>query len=102
MTKDAYFDMCEMLGSEPIEEEIPVERGDFPVEVQEAIEVYYRLRDEWDTMSGTYMGKSYVGLRDILDIMEIPQEDRKWTLDWISIMDSVRAKSIKDSKPTTK
>jgi len=99
MTKEAYFDMCEMLGSEPIEEEIPIEMDDFPTEVQEAIGVYYRLRDEWDSMSGTYMGKSYVGLLDILDILEIPQEDRKLTLDWISIMDNVRAKSIRDSKP---
>ncbi len=101
MTKDTYFEMCAMLGSEPIEEEIPIEQEDFPMEVQQAIGVYYRLRDEWDTMNGTYMGKSYVGLKDILDILEIPFEDRRWTLDWITIMDNVRAKSIRDSKPKT-
>lgn len=99
MTKDAYFEMCEMLGSEPVEEEIPVEMDDFPAEVQGAIGVYYRLRDEWDSMSGTYMGKSYAGLQDMFNILEIPSEDRKWTLDWIATMDNVRAKSIRDSKP---
>jgi len=99
MTKEAYFEMCEALGSEPVDEEIPVELDDFPEEVQEAIMIYYRLRDEWDTMNGVYMGKSYVGLADILDIMEVEKSDRRYVLDWIGIMDSVRSKSLKASRP---
>lgn len=102
MTKDAYFEMCEALGSEPIEEEIPVEQGDFPIEVQEAIDVYYRMRDEWDTMSGTYLGKSFAGFQDVLDIMDIPKGDRRWIMDWITVMDAARSKAIKDAKPKTK
>lgn len=99
MTKDSYFEMCEMLGSEPIESEIPIEQSDFPTEVQDAIGVYYKLKDDWDTMNGVYMGKSYVGLQDILNILEIPMEDRRWTLDWITVMDNIRSKALKDSKP---
>lgn len=102
MTKEAYFDMCEMLGSEPIESEIPVEHEDFPIEVQEAIELYHRLRDDWDTMNGVYLGKSFVGLRDLLDIMEVPQAERKMMLDWVNLMDSHRAKLLRESKPKTK
>lgn len=102
MTKDAYFEMCEALGSEPIEEEIPVEQGDFPIEVQEAIDVYYRMRDEWDTMSGTYLGKSFAGFQDVLDIMDIPKGDRRWIMDWIAVMDAARSKAIKDAKPKSK
>lgn len=99
MTKDSYFQMCDMLGTEPVEEEIPIEINDFPVEVQLAIEVYYRLRDEWDSMNGIYIGKSYVGLIDILNILEIPKQDRKLILDWLSVMDNVRGKAIRDAKP---
>jgi hypothetical protein len=99
MTKDAYFEMCEALGNEPIEEEIPVEMDDFPQEVQEAIGVYYKLRDEWDTMNGVYLGKSYAGFADILNILEIPQENRKLLLDWIAIMDAARSKAFKEMKP---
>lgn len=99
MTKEDYFDMCEALGTEPVESEIPVEINDFPDEVQEAINVYYKLRDEWDTMNGVYMGKSYTGLIDILDIVEIPKEDRKYTLEWISVMDAARSKTIAAQKP---
>lgn len=102
MTKDAYFEMCEALGSEPIDEEIPIEQSDFPLEVQEAIDIYYRLRDEWDSMSGTYLGKSFAGFGDILDIMEIPKGDRKLLLEWITVMDAARSKAIRESKPKTK
>ncbi len=98
MTKEAYFEMCEALGSEPVEEEIPVEMDDFPVEVQEAISVYYKLKDEWDTMNGVYMGKSYAGFTDILDILEVPFSDRKYLLEWITVMDAARSKAYKDTK----
>lgn len=99
MTKDTYFEMCEALGTEPVESEIPVEIEDFPLEVQDAVNIYFRLRDEWDTMNGIYMGKSYAGLRDILDIYEIDHAERKYFLDWLSIMDSARSKAIELSKP---
>lgn len=99
MTKEAYFEMCEALGSEPLEEEIPIEIEDFPPEVQEAIGIYYRLRDEWDTMNGIYLGKSYTGIGDILDILEVDVKDRKYLLEWVSIMDAARSKAIEAKKP---
>ena len=99
MTKDMYFEMCEALGTEPVDSEIPVEIDDFPEEVQEAIAIYYRLRDEWDTMNGTYMGKSYTGLGDILDILEVEKADRKYLLDWIAVMDSARSKVLSAQRP---
>ena len=102
MTKEAYFEMCESLGTEPAEEEIPIEMQDFPIEVQQAIDIYYRLRDEWDTLNGNYLGKSYAGFMDILDIVEIPQQDRKWIMDWISIMDTTRTRVIQNSKQKAK
>lgn len=57
MTRDKYFDICEMLGSTPKPEEIPVEFADLYDEIQEGIIVYNMLQDNWDTMSGVYLGK---------------------------------------------
>ena len=31
MTKEQYFEMCEALGNEPAESEIPIEFDDFPL-----------------------------------------------------------------------
>lgn len=99
VTKETYFEICEQLGSQPIEEEIPVEMEDFPDEIQEALNIYFRLRDDWDGFSGKYMGKNFTGLSDILDIYQIPKSSRQDLLDWIFIIDRVRAKCIADAQP---
>ncbi len=101
MTKDTYLDMCEALGSDPIEDEIPVDYEDFHYDVQEALSVYHKLRDEWDTMNGNYMGKSYAGLLDIFTILEVPLEDHKTLYNLIGIIDTHRSKAIADAKPKT-
>jgi len=97
MTKDQYFEICEALGSEPIEEEIPIEFDDLPTDVQEAMNIYSKLRDEWDTMNGVYQGKSYAGILDIFEILEVSKEDRKITFDLIGLIDRYR-KKVLDSK----
>lgn len=102
MTKEAYFEMCEALGSEPLEEEIPVDYEDLLVDVQEALSMYHKLRDEWDTMNGVYLGKSYAGILDIFEIQGVPVEDRKMLYDLIGVIDTHRSKAIADAKPKTK
>ena len=93
--------MCEMMGSEPIDEEIPVDYEDFHIDVQEALGIYQKLRDEWDTMNGNYMGKSYAGILDIFTILEVPVEDHKTLFDLLGIIDIHRSKAIADLKPKT-
>jgi hypothetical protein len=99
MTKDAYFELCEAMGTEPVEEEIPVDFEDFYIDVQEALAIYQKLKDEWDTMNGNYMGKSYAGIIDIFTILEVPVEDHKTLFTLIGIIDRYRSKAISDSKP---
>lgn len=99
MTKEAYFDMCDMMGSDPVESEIPVDYSDLPLTVQQALSIYFKLRDEWDGMNGVYLGKSYAGLGDILTILDVPVEDRRTIFELINIIDGHRSKAIADSKP---
>jgi hypothetical protein len=94
MTKDMYFEMCETLGNEPVESEIPVEYEDFPLEVQQAFSVYRMLRDEWDTMSGSYLGKSLIGIKDILEATEVEPDEHKLIIMLVRMIDSVRAEEI--------
>ena len=98
VSKETYFEMCEMLGSQPVEEEIPVEYDDFPVEVQQALSAYRLLRDEWDSMSGSYLGKSFVGIHDILDAVEINPGDRRHILSLIHLIDEVRSSIIHEKE----
>lgn len=99
MTKNAYFELCQALGNEPIDEEIPVEFSDLPTDVQYVMNIYSRLKDEWDTMNGVYLGKSYNGLLDILNILEVPVEDRRMVFELIGVIDTHRSKAIDDKKP---
>ena len=102
MTKDQYFEMCEALGNEPVESEIPVEIDDFPVEVQQAFGVYRMLRDEWDSMNGVYLGKSLIGITEILQATEIDPEDNRFITMLVRLIDQVRAQEINAKKATTK
>jgi len=101
MSRDQYFEMCEVLGTEPADSEIPVELDDMPLEVQEALRIYNNLQDNWDYMGGNYIGKNITGLRDILDLYEIAREDHKSTYELILLIDGIRGKQIQDSKPKT-
>jgi hypothetical protein len=96
MTKHQYFEMCDALGSEPIEEEIPVELNDFPTEVQEMFNIYYLMPDIWDGMSGTYQGKNTSIVFNLFDLYKIDKEDRLVYLMLISGIDNIRKKLINE------
>lgn len=98
MTRDAYFEMCELLGNEPVEEDIPVEFDDFPLEVQQAFGVYRMLRDEWDTMNGVYLGKSLIGIKDILEAVEIDHTEHKFIIMLVRLIDEVRSGEVNKKK----
>lgn len=102
MTKDTYFEMCEALGSEPIDSEIPVEMEDFPHEVQQAFNLYFMLRDQWDTMGGSYLGKDTSTLFQFFELYGIEKHDQLLIIDLVQHMDYTRRKSINDRKPSNK
>lgn len=102
MTKAMYYEMCEALGNEPTESEIPVELDDFPLEIQEILELYKFLKDEWETMNGVYLGKNFTGIKEVFDIFEIDIRDRKFYMSMLYIVDSIRSKEIKKHQATTK
>lgn len=97
MTRDTYYEMCEMLGSEPLEEEIPVEFEDFDLDTQEAFTIYQMLQDTWDPMGGQYLGKNYSGLMDILALNEI--EDKKTMFTLIKKLDEHRSNYLRSKTP---
>ncbi len=102
MTKEAYFEMCEQLGNEPIEDEIPVEFDDFHYEVQQAFIVYRMLRDEWEGMNGIYLGKSLIGIKEIFSVCEIAPEDYKIILTLVQTIDRIRQDEINNKHQNKK
>ena len=99
MTRDQYFEMCEMMGSEPLEEQIPVEYDDLPLEAQEVLQIYNGLPDSWDYMGGNYIGKNLQNIRDIFDMYDVERSDHRMFYEFICSIDRIRAKQIQDQKP---
>ena len=99
MTKEHYLEMCEMLKTEPVEENTPVEFDDLPDDVQMAMQVYNMLQDNWDTVNGIYLGKIRVGITEIFRLLDV--EDHKTTFLIVSIIDRIRSELLntKNKKP---
>lgn len=95
MSKDAYFEMCEVMNQEPIEEEIPLELADFPEIVQQCFVVYGILPDQWDSMGGGFMGKDYSIVFNLFKVYDIVDSaEVLLCLDFLQHMDGVRQKLI--------
>lgn len=95
MSKDAYFEMCEMLKQEPIDEEVPLELADFPELVQQCFIVYGILPDQWDSMGGGFMGKDYSIVFSLFQVYDIVDPaEVLLCLDFLQHMDGVRQKLI--------
>lgn len=103
MTKDAYFEMCEQLGQEPIDDEIPMDMADFDEFVQLCFTIYRYLSDIWDPMGGSYMGKDYSIVFNLMDAYLIDHPgDRVLILEILHMMDSIRIKIISEKQKANK
>lgn len=101
MTREHYFEMCLALGSEPIDEEIPIEPEDLPSEIQDILELYHQLEDRYSEFSGVYMGKSYLGFAHLHDIF-CRDLDRIFCLRILRYIDSLRQEDVHKRHTTKK
>jgi hypothetical protein len=96
MTKEAYLDMCEQLGSQPQEKEIPVMLEDMPIDIELAYNVYNLLPDKIDSFNGVYYGKELDKAPLMLEFLEI--QSKKDIFKIIIIIDSLEREEINRRK----
>lgn len=99
VTKDTYFEICEFMGNEPIDSEIPTEIEDFPDLVQQSFSIYYLLPDTWEPMAGSYLGKDMTNLFKFFDLYDIESRDRLIVLSFIKTIDGKRSEIIRSKRP---
>jgi hypothetical protein len=93
MTKDAYFELCEMMGTEVVDSDIPIEFLDLPEFVQQCLEIYNFLPDRWEGMNGLFLGKDYNIVFNLFNIFNIIDNgDRTLTLRILAVIDGIRSK----------
>jgi hypothetical protein len=79
--------MCEQLGQEPDPAKMPLDSSDFPEEVQVAFFIFSFLSDNWDGMSGTYLGKDWTQCNQLFELYEV--ENKKETLFFMKLYENV-------------
>ena len=52
---------------------MPLETSDFPYEVQVAFFIFGFLEDNWDGMSGSYLGKNFGNIEYLFNLYEIEE-----------------------------
>ncbi len=99
MTRDRYFKMCEQMGQEPKENEIPPDMDDFPEIAIDAINTFSYLGDRVYPDIG-YMGKDFTNLSYYLDMYGIETtEDKELFLEILTYLES---RAIKTSQEMLK
>jgi hypothetical protein len=83
-----------MLGSEPVDSEIPLEREDLTEETQLVFYLYDKLPAKWEGFSGQYMGKDLTLLPILCEEFNIDKSTRKYAWDMIPIIDSFVAEDV--------
>ena len=96
MTRERYLEMCDQLGKEPVESEIPPDWLDFPPTIQNALNTFNALGDRYIPDLG-FMGKDYTNLPYYMEIYEVT--DNEYFLDILSWLDS---RAIEDSRKAMK
>ena len=71
ISAEQYFAICEQMGVEPKEEDIPQDPSTFSLEAQQALILMNALPDIWEGMNGIWLGKNYNGLFEIMDLYDI-------------------------------
>jgi len=82
--------MCEQMGWEPKEEELPQDGANLSLECQQALTILNALPDMWEGMNGTWLGKDYSGLSAVMDIYEV--ESRREVFELLKEAESIIGK----------
>jgi hypothetical protein len=85
MTKDRYLEMCDQLGKEPVESEIPIGWEDLPDIAIVAINTFNMMSDRIAADIG-FMGKDFTNLPHHIEIHEI--HDKESFLEILHLLES--------------
>lgn len=96
MTRERYFKMCEQLGQEPNENEIPPDIEDFPQIAIQALTTFSNLGDRVYPDIG-YMGKDFTTLPYYLEVHGVENKEL-----FLEILTYLESRAIKTSQEQLK
>jgi hypothetical protein len=88
--------MHEQMGWDVNPEEIPLEESDLVFNAQVALLLFSILPDKIEGMSGSWLGKDFAGLEDIMNIYEI--EHRREVFDYLLLIIGTASKHYEEQR----
>lgn len=95
---ETYIEMAESYGREINWDEVPPRLEDMDSIVIESFNVYGLLADNIGDMSGTYFGKVYTGITEIMDILRVEPEQRELVLSIVTWLDNRTTKKLAEKR----
>lgn len=87
------------MGTDPVEEDMPIDYDDLPDEVQNALMLHSFLPSRIAEFSGTYLGKDYGNLSFLFNMHEVTE--KSWQLFYFRVMlmtDTIQMKIIEKKR----
>lgn len=89
MNKAKYLEVCSLFGDEPDMDKMPPDMEDFPTYVIHALNIFNSLPDMYTGgMEPIYCGKDLGSLQVLLDLYEVPKEEKMLCFDIIRFIDN--------------
>lgn len=102
MTQETYYDMCEQLGINPEDGDVPVVFDDLTIQTQNAFSMFQYLPDKWDSMNGIYLGKSFDNVEFIFELLDIDKSNWLCIIDLLNTIIALRMKKINSKQKRKK
>lgn len=85
------------MGTEPVESEMPPTLSDFPELVQLTFNLYSLMRDQWDSMGGSYLGKDLGSIFEFFRLFKFELDSEQLlAISFMQQMDAIRAKLVSE------
>ncbi len=81
------------MGKEINPNKMPMEDENFPLEVQQSLAIHSYLPDRWDGASGSYMGKDWSPVSELLNSYDI--EDKRTVIFFLKFIDTFKQNAVK-------
>lgn len=92
--KAEYFELCEALGTPPVDEEIPIDREDLFYETRWVLSIYDDMPDKWNTTAGVYMGKDMTILPLLFKLDNTPNYIKRYLLQILPVINKYVTEDI--------
>lgn len=100
MNKQMYYEMCEQLGTNPEDGDVPVDYNDLLKQSQQAISLFEYCTDRWDTMNGSYLGKDLANIEYLLKLLKVDEIDRLVVVDLLNVIIPIRVDTVNKKMKT--